>query len=208
MLPNTPAAPPSKREVRSEGQRLLIALDAKNVEIAEQLSVSKVSVGEWRNGLKKPGPDVRRHMLAHYQIAPAAWDQLPHVRAVAELPAEPAPEVQAPPEPGRRMVKPRPPIELAGVGDPLAEVADLIRQCRIGMKTAGLVASEQANWQDRLLKALQHQQKLQDSADVRDDKIVRNAPFWLRIKDTLGVALEPYPEAARAVAKALRELDE
>jgi len=145
-------------------------------------------VGDWKLGKRKPGPDQRRLLERTYQIPGTAWDNVVGVRAVPPVVA------LAPAAPG-------------GEPDLFADVDAVIESCRRGLAQGGLLPSEQAAWQERMLKAIGTRQKMQHEADVREDKVVRHAPFWKRIKVAVCEALAPHPAALADVMARLAELD-
>jgi hypothetical protein len=156
--------------------------------MARKLGLTSVAVGDWKLGKRKPGPDQRRQLELVYQIAATTWDNVVGVRAVP------------------------PPIPLAapvadGEPDLFADVDAVIANCRRGLAAGGLLPSEQAAWQERMLKALATRQKMSNEADVREDKVVRYNPRWQTVRQRIAEALAPFPKAAAAVVEVLAELD-
>lgn len=165
------------------------------------MEVSKPAVGSWRAGEKKPGLELRRKIETHYAIPAASWDNAPGVRV------PPPDEVPPEPAPAPRLVHRPETAAKYDPNDPYRDVDELISECRKGMKLGGLLPAEKATWQERLLKAIQARHKIQEGQDVREDKIVRQNAQWARIKQAMADALAPFPDAAEAVAVALRALD-
>lgn len=59
--------------VRSEGQRLLLAVPDSLNEAAAKLGVGRSTVSDWRRGLKTPCSDAQGRLAAAYGIAPGTW---------------------------------------------------------------------------------------------------------------------------------------
>jgi len=199
---------------------LLLADETSSSDIAVKLNVHRMSVSHWRAGERKPDGDKRRTLEALYSIPVQSWDNAPHVIAnvVRPVPAPDAPEpASAPPpapepdpvhEPAPARPRPPAPAQVPKMLDPIAAADALIFECNKGMKLGGLTSAEQADWQDRLLKAITMRQKLVDSADAREDKVVRYNPTWHALRALIVDTLVPYPDASRAVCDALKAWDE
>lgn len=185
--------------VRSEGQRLLLAVQASLSEIGEQIGTHKVSVGEWRRGEKTPGPAMRAALEASYAIPRASWDLSP-----ARVGA-PDGTVEYPRTAGR--------VDERAEGDrelsTLEECNALIRSTkRAAAEGEALLPSERVKLNDTLAKLLALRARLERENDMLEDRIVREHPLWQRIKRVTLAALVKHPAAARDLIDAWRKVGE
>ncbi|MBZ0120873.1 MAG: hypothetical protein K8H88_28015 [Sandaracinaceae bacterium] len=180
---------PSGVHVRSEGQRLLQAVPASHAEIAAALGTTKQAVSYWRRGNKTPDLANRLVLRDRYGIAPDAWEQLPSTAAAG------APAAAAPPMPVR-----------TGSETTLDEVELQLAQLH-QIQAGSLIASERVRLADAVGKLLALKARLERERELIEDRIVREHPVWKRIRERLTATLRPFPDAARAVAQALEELD-
>jgi len=86
-------------------------------------------------------------------------------------------------------------------------VEKLLRTIRAAQEHAGLLPAEQVKLADSETKLLSLRHRLEKESELAEDRIVRQHPKWIRIRTRLAEVLVKWPDAARAVAAALRELD-
>lgn len=180
----------SKSSPKSEGQRLLLELDASIAEIAETVGCSKAIVSYWRAGRKVPADATRASLETAYAIPRLAWD----VEAGGEVPAA---KPDAPEDDG---------IEDAGEADALELSKARLRALHRQLQRAGLTGSARAKIEDTYAKQLALRARLERDHAINLDAFLRG-PEWARVKEALFAALKPYPEAAKAAAEALQGLD-
>ena len=194
--PSTPRRPspasPASPAPRTEGQRLLMAVPNSLGEIAVRLGVAKQSVHGWRTGRKSPAPGARLKLRDLYGVPAESWDLAPTTGTTTPAAASPS----APP------VRPRPPSRTGTLG----EVEDLLDNIRAERATPGMLASERARLSDSEAKLLTLKARLERERELVEDRIVREHPKWRRIKEAMFAVLKPHPEIARAIAKAIEDL--
>lgn len=174
--------------VTNEGQRLLLALKAKRAEVADACGVSGPLVSQWKSGSKRPTGAARRALADTYGIDPGAWDRAPGTTGASSLPAG----SKAPPALPADGCKPT----------TLGEVVEQLELLR-AMRSEDLVHSERLKLEDTIQKVSALKARLEREAELFEDRAVKAAPFWRRVRAKIAEALKPYPDAARAVAEAL-----
>jgi len=193
------AAPPAPADAdpqmpspaRTEGQRRLIAAPGSLAAVALAIGCSKAQAGYWRAGQKIPSPPSRAKLLAVYGIPPSAWDIAPGAAIPLESDAE-VEEIEA---------------DDADPGDTLAQTDAAIASVRRALHRSGLTDAARSKKEDTHAKLLALKARLERDRELVEDRVVRDHPAWLRIKNAICAALEPWPDAAQAVAEALRELE-
>jgi hypothetical protein len=86
-------------------------------------------------------------------------------------------------------------------------VETLLAVIREARERPGLLASEQVKLADAETRLLSLRHRLEKESELAEDRVVYQHPKWIRIRAVLGDTLVKWPEAARAVASALRELE-
>lgn len=184
------APPPVPANARSEGQRLLQAVDASHADIAVAVGATKQAVSYWRRGSKTP--DLAKRMRLHelYGIEASAWERPP-----ASGPASTASSPSLPSLPPR-----------SGTETTLQECEAQLAHLH-ALMSAALVPSERVRLADVYGKQLALKARLEREQELVEDRLVREHPAWKRIRDSLLAALRPWPDAAKAVAQTLERLD-
>ncbi len=182
---------------RTEGQRRLLEVPDSLSVIAAAVGVGKTVVSYWRSGEKLPGPGPRARLREAYGIEPADWERVPGAR--------PAPARAASSSSSASSAGPAAPP--AGKPTTIAEVDEQLRMLRELQEEPGLVPSERVRLADSMGKLLAIKARLERDAELLEDRIVREHPFYGRLEATILAALRPFPDAARAVADALGELE-
>ncbi len=170
-------------------------------EIAAKIGTAKQVVHRWRRGEKVPGAGPRLRLRDTYGIAPAAWEQVPDREAVGPPPPP------APPPASRAKAaaaSASPPRSGKPTLDEVIAELEYLHELR---RDENLIASAKVRLSDSISKNLALKARLEREQELLDDRIVREHPMWLRIKDALRGALKPYPDAARAVAEALASVE-
>lgn len=181
-----PAATPTT-SAKSEGQRLLLAINASHNEVAASVGTSKQLVSYWRRGEKVPGKKFRAKLEDLYGIPPSAWERVPY--AGGTPPAAPPPA-------------------RASVADDLDEIdhlRDLLRDLRRLRRDTGLTATARARVASEESKTIGRLEALRARRELLEDRVVREHPAWHRLRDAILRALEPFPEASQAVIAAIDE---
>lgn len=146
-----------------------------------------------------PAPDpVPTHPVA---VAPARPRRPARTRvSPEETPrTEPTPTPIPPAHPEPVLAPAIPPVS----GTSLEEACALIQRIRVAASAPGLMRSELARLQDAETRAIALRAKLERDQELFEDRVVREHPFWARIRTAILDALRPHPEATRDVIAAL-----
>lgn len=177
---------------RTEGSKLLAATGLDHAAIAAALGVSRAAVTQWLSGDKRPAHGRRAAIEQLYGVPPAAWD--------AELSEPVLGPAQAKTDPCacstgfHAEARLRDQLErLDAIRTAAADDATMPPQARLRLEATTTRCIE-------LLAKLTG-----EGQEVSEARILR-LPAWRRIQDAIIAALRPYPDAAVAVAKALKEL--
>ena len=190
--------------MRTEGARLLAATGLDHAAIASEVGVGRTSVTQWLLGDKKPGAGKRAAISAAYGVPADAWDRpagTPGGVAVGRGGGAGGSVTMAE-------------GAVAGVGAVDARwrlEQQLARLDRI--RAEGEAAGGDLPPQARLrLEATETRciellgRMAGDASEMSEAKVVRT-PAWRRLSERIRVALEPYPDAAMAVARAVEEIE-
>jgi transcriptional regulator with XRE-family HTH domain len=186
----------------NEGQRQLAALGKSLPEIARVCGVSKQAVSGWKQGKKVPGPAQRRALLTEYGIPVKAWDlRVGSPSKVTTKTATPAPTPAVDPEAStdQRI-------------DRVAQLEDLLNDIRTARKTKGLAAGELARLAGQESQIVERIARLEDqrraTAALLEARIVRESPYWRKLRDALFTALKKHKSAAKDVLAVVTEFEE
>lgn len=168
----------------SEGHRRLFEFSPSVIAAAVECNPGTAS--KWRTGDRKPTPGTRKKIELTLGIPEGTWNIPPGTT----LDADPIPLA--------------PPPETAETT--LQRVERELARCDGLLEGGGLSATEQARLMDTAQRLIAVKVRIEKERELLEDKVVRQHPFWLRIKRTLVEALEPWPDAAGAVAGALEEI--
>jgi hypothetical protein len=86
-----------------------------------------------------------------------------------------------------------------------AGIEQLLRRLRSAQVQSDLLPGDRVKLATAEQRAWGQLVKMNKESEMSEDRIIRNHPKWRAIKQIFANALLPYPEAARAVLKALRE---
>jgi len=189
--PNTTEITPI---IRSEGQRMFLHVEGSLDAIAREVGAKgKQSISEWRSGRKIPSIEMRARIQSAFGIPAGAWSKRPAGADGVEATSVQTQEAEALP---------------STLDDCLALLA-VIRRDR---KQDGLLAAERVKLSDAEARILALRARLESAHELAEDRYVRDHPAWKRIERLLAEALEPFPEAAKAVhaalLRALREVEQ
>lgn len=165
---------------------MLLHVSGSLVAIAKAIGVkSPQTVLHWRNGRSIPSPELRAQMQVVLGIPIQAWTKRPG-GAEGEATSSPGEEV-AP-------------------GTSLQECLELLAAIRKDRHQPNLLPGERSKLIDAEARILKLRSDLEMRAELSEDRYVREHPAWLRLRNVIADALDPYPDAARAVADALERL--
>ncbi len=175
-------------QLRSEGQRMFLHVTGSIHAITRELHMrSPQSVLDWRHGRKTPGAEARAKIENAFGIPQRAW----LIRPGGSL--DPA------------AAAPSPPSTLAPVATPttLEDCLALLAAIRADRNQRGLMSPERIRLSEAEAKVLTLRMRLEAAVELSEDRYVRDHPGWARLERCLLAALEPYPDASRAVAAAI-----
>lgn len=168
---------------KSKGQKLLLEVNASHREVASLVQSTKQTVSCWRNGSKKPGKKNRASLHQAFGIEPHLWDCKP---------GDDHEDSSVSTANGHAKVK--------GEGDPANQQVWMpVTQLLEELTRPGVSESDRI----RLVRALKN--RLDEPKS--EAEIVMNHPAWMRVRVAIWKALKPYPEATKAVAGALSDLE-
>lgn len=168
---------------RNAGAIALKRLGKREVTIAKELGVSQSTVHRWIDGSRKPAKAQRKKILQKYGIAVDLWDSEPPKRG--------RPKKEKSPESGRELA-----LRMrAMIGDSLDDIS------------VDPSPDERVQVIERCARALVSLGKVTGESTELTMAMVLASPIWRRIEDVFVAALEPWPEAARAIADALASLE-
>lgn len=174
-------------QVRNEGQRLLMAVPASLRDIAAKSKTTRQAVSMWRRGEKLPSASVRAALEAAYAIPFDAWDL---GAELYQATGEQTTRSEPPRNDARRSIE--------WVNENLEIVGTELRR--------RLVPVAKARFLDQQLKWLKYRDELRREEELREARYLQH-PRYLAMKQRLAEALAPFPDAARAAAEAMRELN-
>lgn len=193
--------------LQSEGQRLLLAVEASTSAIGRALDVSAGLVSDWRNGRRFPGPEMKAGLKNLYGIEPVAWSVRPGVETAKVVEAIAEAEAAAEPfEPIAPITEPTLETAIVRGGAPssLQSCLELLAVLRRDRAQPNLTPANRVKLADAEARILALRARLEAAQELAEDRYVRQHPGWLKCKRAILSALEPYPEAAAAVLTALR----
>lgn len=166
--------------VRSEGQRLLIALRESSAEIGRRVGLSKQIIAAYRAGDKMPSTDARRGIEAAFpSISAHAWGKRP-IEAVSEPQGDRVRRVPGPNE--------------EAISGTLAELQELLEDARKIRRDQDALAGDRLKAMQLSESLLARKAKLELAAVEADD--------WL--EDRLG-EMPRFQHYAQALVRALKD---
>lgn len=173
----------------TEGQRLLLAVTGTTQEIANACGVSRSSVSHWRSGRKAPALVARAALERAFGIPRITWDRKTG---------------WTPPPPGTSGGggAPKAADALEGAVTTLDEVNGRLAALRALEDGEELTPAELLKLADTEGKLLSIKLRIERDEELREDRIVRS-PMWIRFRTVILDALEPFPDARRALEERL-----
>jgi hypothetical protein len=172
--------------IRTEGQRLLLAVPGTLELIGDSIGATRQAVLLWRQGARLPGPQWRRSIHERFGIPPEAWGRTPLAPGETLQPLRFDDGPGDGPEPSA-----------------LDDVARLLRLLRRQLDQPGLLARERAQYADAFARALAQKERIERERAMLEDRTIREHPKWKRLRTAIIDALIPHPEAARDVEAAI-----
>jgi len=167
--------------------------------------VSCAAVAAQPNGGESPGSTTPAPRAGSFAAALASGNvsRSPPRPVAPAPPAPPAP----PAAPAAPAAAPRVPTTANGTPTTMQGVETLLRTIREHRAKPGLLASEQVRLADAETRLLSLRHRLEKEVELVEGRIIRDHPMWQQIKVVLATTLLRWPDAARAVAAALREIE-
>ena len=162
--------------MRSEGQRMLLAVTGTLTAIANEIGAKHNMISAWRSGDKMPSAPARARMQEAFGIPVKAWTL----------------------RPGGTM-NDEPTLEAVASPSTLEGCLALLTVIQRNRAQPGLMPSELVKLAFAEARILQLRALLEQAAELAESRYVVGHPSWLRLRRAIVVALEPYPQAAQAV---------
>lgn len=195
MTSGVPGSTPAPPVLRSEGQRMLLAVTGSLAAIAAECGAkSPESIAEWKTGAKQPSASARARIQTAFGIPQRAWS----VRPGGTL--DPEPEKLAQTVGAVAGVSSAAPTTL----DDCMALLAVIRRDR--MQT-GLMPSERVKLADAEARILGLRARLEDNERLAESRYVTGHPAWVKLKRAILRALERHPDAMQSVLDAITETE-
>jgi hypothetical protein len=177
---------PSGIVIRTEGQRMFLHVTGSYAAIAQEIQCRTISsIHDWKTGKRQPNADARAKMHYAFGIPIEAWDIEPKGTKLPD-----ALPVTAP----RRL----------STLDHCITLLDTISKQRVHPALTNAERTKLALAEAQILAL---RARLEQSAELAEDRYIREHPGWIKLRDALTRALLPYPIAAKAVLDALAKLN-
>jgi len=177
-------------QFKNEGQRLFRNVEGSEKDLAKKIGVGRAIIGHWRRGLRIPSDVQRKKLELLFGIPVKAWDVPAWARFYDSSPKD--------------KLKP---LEVEKKTDTLSIAKRQVKDIVESLDNDDLTDGAQAKLRDTLAKVLALQSRLERDQELREDRYVREHPSWVALKSKLVNALEPYPQAAKAVLLVLSDGD-
>jgi transcriptional regulator with XRE-family HTH domain len=170
-------------------------------EIATRVGVTHAAVNQWLSGQTRPSAQKRQTIAGIYGIAPDLWE---HATSDPPAPERPAPAAERDHAPRERAPRERPADGVLGKAHRLEQMAhELMERVQADPNATPL---EQARVMASVAATLNLIAKITGQFEL-GARIMR-LPMWRKIERAIADALQPFPEAAAAVAEAMRRLED
>lgn len=187
------------------GAAQLDALGLSLADVVDRLAMAgftahRPAVSRWRNGKRLPEASARKALQEVFGIEPRAWDLPPGAEAPEEATVSPE-ATQVATITGNTLATALDPTASELAKDLLGRIQVLREQS----ESTTLPLSARKQLAEMEGRAIERYAKLSGQAATERD--ILSSPHFTRVLDELMAALEPYPEALRAVRKAMSEAD-
>lgn len=187
------------RATRNAGGVALARLGKTSAEIGAEVGRSKMAVGRWISGERRPSPPDRERMHAIYKIETSLWDEKPAKRPPKPAPAAPSVVAET--------------LDDVGVvGGAIASARALQEELNLEIaslqvdREAGSATPAERTRRMRELGALT-MQLAEITGQLDLGRVILKLPMWKRLETEMLEALKPFPDAAKAVAERLEAFD-
>lgn len=178
-------------DIKSEGQRLLLALGLSLGAIAEATGCSRQAALTWRTGAKVPSDEARERLCAVLGIPVAAWT----VRAGTSPGTSPGtPAQEAAPA-------------LSATPTSLEDCLALHRVIRRERNAQNLTTAERVRLADTEARVLAIRHRLECEAQLLEDRFVREHPAWQRVRAAILRAVAGCPTCNKRMRDELTRVD-
>lgn len=168
---------------RNRGAVMLARIGETQAKIAKRLKITREEVAYFESGARKPGKVNRAQLQAEYKIPATAWDEDPVPPTFSTLAIDDS---------------------VAGHVGRLQKSITQLHETALTDET--LAHRERMNLIVSAIAATERLAKLTEGASISQTKLLR-MPAMRRLIEQISKALEPWPDAMRAVGEALRKSD-
>lgn len=187
-------------ELKTEGQRLICEVEGTERALATKIGCGKSMVGHWRRGERMPSDEQKHRLELLFGIPRRAWDVAPGTDLTHITEWRDPTKPKEPKEPSKQNGQNKQPVTDT-LGITKAQVQAIVES----LDNPGLTDASKAKLRDTLAKVLALQSRLERDQELREDRYVREHPRWVALKQRIVRALEPYPQATKAVLEAILE---
>lgn len=174
--------------MRTEGQRMLLAVTGSLAAIAGEIGGKPQTVHAWKTGAKLPSAQARTRMQEAFGIPAKAWTVRPGGTGGA-----------------LESTEEQPPVDAAALPSTMEHCLSLLVVIQRLRNQPGLMPSELNKLIDTESRLLQQRARFEEIAKFAEARYVSEHPAWIRLKRVILKALEPHPLAAKAVAEAIEQ---
>src|SRR6185295_14316631 len=174
-----------------------LLLDLQASEVAAKIGVTRTAVYSWRKGEKVPSHAARAKLELIFGIPQSSWSR-PPARPPLPVPDTPAPLERPGLDIGGADIVAA--LEAAPAPGTMGDAQSLLRAIRAEYKKPSRSPAELARLFDTEAKTLALCARLEKEAELSEARLVRDSPWWARLKLTILDALKPHPAAAQDFA--------
>ena len=183
---------------RSEGQRLLLALEASQASIAEACEVGAPAVSMWFRGDRQPSGDAQAVLEERFGIERSTWSEAPRFEDD---------DAEEDDEDFGDDYDPDAGPATAGETPKTVELVDrLIRRVEKTQKGQRLAAKDLVTLVNTQARLLSLRAKIEQQDRIYEDRAVKQSPFWRRLRATIVRSLRRHPKALEDLIADLEEI--
>lgn len=186
-------------EIKTEGQRLFCEVSGTERGLALKVGCGKSLIGYWRRGQRMPSDEQKHKLELLFGIPQRAWDVPPGTKLDEPVVGKKESKVESKTESKAESTL----SSQVSKSDTLSITKAQIDEIVESLNDNNLTNTARSKLRDTLTKLLALQGRLERDQELREDRYVREHPRWLALKKRIVSALEPYPQAAKAVLAAI-----
>ena len=192
---------------QTEGSRMLAAITKQRgvTDVARQCKANRAAVYHWMSGRNLPNARAQDAIFSAFGIPTTAWelasDDAPP-KAASPVAATPSTQAKTP-RPAPAVPRPDPDAAATKSALDLAkEQVQRVTRRLLDSEDADVSLQELGRQEVTLAKCLALYSQLSGERELSESMIVRSAP-WAKLLRLVHEALEPFPQAAKAIADKL-----